>query len=66
MDFILTQFGLPEAGQKIGELHGQLLKAKTSYGWISIVPLYHPAAALYNLDLKETLKDDFQVLKQFI
>ena len=33
---------------------------------VSIVPLYHPAAAFYNAYLKEALSEDFQVLKQFI
>ena len=65
MEFILEQFNMPEAGQKIGELHGKLLQAQTSYGDISIAPLYHPAAALYNQSLKETLVEDFEALRQF-
>ncbi len=66
MDFILDQFGLPEKGKKIGELHGKLLDAEAPYGHLSIIPLYHPAVALYNQSQRETLKEDFQVLKQFI
>jgi DNA polymerase len=66
MEFILDQFDLEPEEQKISKLHGQVLEAEASYGPISVVPLYHPAVALYRSDQKETLKDDFQALKQFI
>ena len=56
---------MPEEGQKISDLHGKVLEAQTSYGAISIVPLYHPAAAFYKGDLEDALQEDFQVLKQF-
>jgi DNA polymerase len=62
MDLILEQLQLPQHGQRIGELHGKVLKAKASYGDVMIVPLYHPASAFYNPDLMDTLKRDFQVL----
>jgi uracil-DNA glycosylase family 4 len=66
MDFILEHFDMHQQGQRIGKLHGQVLKANASYGQISIVPLYHPAAALYNNQLRDTIEADFQVLKQFV
>jgi uracil-DNA glycosylase len=31
-----------------------------------VVPLYHPAAAIYNDQLLDTMERDFQVLKQFV
>ncbi|MEJ2265899.1 MAG: uracil-DNA glycosylase [Anaerolineales bacterium] len=65
MDFILEHFDMHQQGQKIGKLHGKVLKTKASYGEISVVPLYHPAAALYNNQLRDTIEADFQVLKQF-
>jgi uracil-DNA glycosylase family 4 len=65
MDFILAHFDMHQQGQKIGKLHGKVLKTKASYGEISVVPLYHPAAALYNNQLRDTIEADFQVLKQF-
>ena len=49
----------------IGQLHGRVFDADASYGKIKIVPLYHPAAAIYNNNLKETLKKDFEVLNKF-
>lgn len=65
MDFVLQRFDLPQAGQTIGDLHGEVIKAHAFYGDISIVTLYHPAATFYNRNLEDTLKDDFQVLKHF-
>jgi DNA polymerase len=66
MDHILDHFDLSQRGLKIGDLHGQVLQAQTSYGPVSVVPLYHPAAAFYNQDLKRTIEQDFHVLKQFV
>lgn len=66
MDFSLQEFNAPEKGGKIGDLHGKVLDAQAPYGHVSLVPLYHPAAAFYNEYLKETLREDFQVLRRFI
>lgn len=66
MVFILQKYNAPEAKQKISQLHGTLIKVKTGYGEASVVPLFHPAASLYNPGQKDTLKADFQVLKKFI
>lgn len=66
MEFILKRYNAPEAKQKISQLHGTVIKVKTGYGEASVVPLFHPAAALYNPGQKDTLKADFQVLKQFV
>lgn len=62
MDFTLNLFHLPQAGGKISQLHGQPIPARTSYGEIRIVPLYHPAVALYQRPKLQTLKDDFRRL----
>jgi uracil-DNA glycosylase len=66
MDFIFQTFAMPEQGGKISELHGKVLTAQTPYGEINILPLFHPAVALYNQSRKQTLVDDFQTLKQFV
>jgi DNA polymerase len=50
----------------ISATHGEVFEGTTSYGTIAFVPLYHPAAAIYNQSLKETLVKDFQALKRFI
>jgi len=48
--------------QKIGEVHGKLFKLKSpkSGRSFNIVPLYHPAAALYNGGMRGVLKKDFR------
>lgn len=63
--YILEKFGLSEASRPISELHGQVFEAEAEHGKISIVPLYHPAAAIYNQKLMPTLKEDFKILSQF-
>ena len=66
MGYILQKFGALEAFEPISKLHGKVINAESSYGEIKIVPLYHPAVAVYNSHTKDTLKKDFEVLKQFI
>ena len=38
----------------------------SSGAWIKVIPLYHPAVAVYNVTSKDELKKDFEVLKQFL
>ena len=66
MEFILRRFGAFQSNQKISQLHGQVIKVRTAYGRASVVPLFHPAAALYNANQRTTLEEDFKVLKQFV
>lgn len=47
---------------QIGKDHGKVLKA----GKWQILPLYHPAAALYNGSLRQTIINDFAKIKEFI
>src|SRR3990167_10308575 len=61
--YILEKFGLPEKDQSISVLHGKALDAIANYGPIIIVPLYHPAVVLYNVNSRRDLEKDFEVLK---
>ncbi|MBI5469747.1 uracil-DNA glycosylase [Candidatus Kaiserbacteria bacterium] len=63
MDYIMRKFDLGFIIEPISRAHGKLYDAQASYGPIKILPLYHPAAAIYNQSLKDTLKKDFQALK---
>jgi len=63
MEYVLAKFGFQSDLEPISKLHGKIFKTKTSYGDLYIVPLYHPAAAIYNQRLKGTLMEDFKVLK---
>ena len=66
MDYVFELFDMAEQGQKISHMHGQTLTAQASYGSVAVVPLYHPAVALYNAGQRDTLMSDFEALKAFI
>ena len=75
MTYIMKKFGLESelsarggsafGGKSISQIHGKVFSTETSYGKIKIIPLYHPAVALYGTN-KEILKKDFEVLKEFV
>ena len=57
-------------GAKISADHGHPRKVRlhrdgAEYDWL-VMPLYHPAAALYNGAMRQTLMDDFQKVKDLI
>jgi uracil-DNA glycosylase len=54
------EYFLPKA--KISEVHGQ---PHNTPDWI-VMPLYHPAAALYNGGLRQTLLDDFSTIPNIL
>ena len=66
MTWLLDRFGAPEKKMTISQLHGKVLTLNAAYGQIAMVALFHPASSLYNPSQKQTLFDDFLVLKQFI
>jgi DNA polymerase len=51
------EYFLPE--QKISMIHGQPKRITFGDHKIVVLPLFHPAAALYNGSLRQTLIDDF-------
>jgi uracil-DNA glycosylase len=63
MQYIFEKFGILEDLKSISDMHGKVFETKTNYGKVKIIPLYHPAASIYNQHLKETLKKDFELLK---
>jgi len=65
MDYIMRKFALESQLRSISQMHGKTFEANTSYGKIKIIPLYHPAVAIYNRTTKDTLIKDFQVLKEY-
>lgn len=65
MDYIMRKFGLEARLKSISQMHGKIFEADASYGKVKIIPLYHPAVAIYNRTTKDVLIKDFQVLKDF-
>ena len=53
-------------GQKISQIHGQPKRINFDKKKLVIVPLYHPAAALYNGGMRSTLVEDFKKLPKII
>jgi DNA polymerase len=58
------EYFLPE--QRISAIHGQPKRIGFGETKLIIVPLYHPAAALYNGSLRATLIEDFMKLPKII
>jgi uracil-DNA glycosylase family 4 len=53
--------------EKIGDVHGKLVILNTpELGEQAFLPLYHPAAALYNGDMRTTLIKDFKKIPQIL
>ncbi len=65
MGFLMKKYGLSEKIKGISKLHGQKFEINTLFGKITLVPLYHPAVATYNPNMKSVLEEDFQLLKEF-
>ncbi len=61
MEFLMKKYGLDEQLDKISNIHGQVFDVKSLN--LKLVPLYHPAVAVYNANMKDTLIEDFKILK---
>src|SRR5216117_837369 len=65
---IVCPLGTPAIATVLGQeysatkVHGK----PTSKGDVTILPMYHPAAALYDASLKEVLALDFKTLKELL
>lgn len=53
--YILKKYGLEDEIQGISKMHGRIFEKEKR-----IIPLYHPAVALYNANMKEVLKKDIK------
>ena len=67
MAYIMKKFGLESDIRVISKIHGQKFETKTDSGdTVYIVPLYHPAVALYNGSNRPVLLNDFKIIKEMI
>lgn len=53
-------------GMKISAIHGEPKRIKFGNEYLVIIPLFHPAAALYNGSMRQTLIDDFLMVPKII
>ncbi|MEK7099481.1 MAG: uracil-DNA glycosylase [Patescibacteria group bacterium] len=65
MAYIMEKFSLGMHLASISKIHGREFVAEASYGPITVIPLFHPAVALYNQSSKADMLADFQILKKF-
>lgn len=78
--FIFKKYNLENQLEGISKIHGKIFEPQITaedvqsslfeqkrrgIKEVKIIPLYHPAVATYNANMKEILKKDFQVLKKF-
>lgn len=60
LGFFFRRYGLDRA--VIGDVHGEAIRVDESWGRVTLFPLYHPAAAIYNRGLTEVLERDMKRL----
>lgn len=61
MRFIFEKFSLPL--KSISLIHGQVFETEASFGKIKVIPLFHPAVALYRREAEKEMFKDIQILK---
>lgn len=62
MKYLMERYGFENSSSPISDLHGKPLKNEK----FVLIPLFHPAASIYNRKLIPDLKKDFKVLKKYI
>ncbi len=62
MTYLMEQYGLQDELQPISALHGHVFELSSSQNPHYLIPLYHPAAAIYNRSLINILKKDMITL----
>lgn len=60
--YILSKAGL-ERAEGNTQLRGRVYEASLLGLRVSVIPMYHPAAALYNAKYRADLENDFQLLR---
>jgi len=58
--YIFSKAGIPFSG--ISKVHGKVYRAEVLDLDVTLIPMYHPAVALYNAKLKSALEEDFRIL----
>ncbi len=59
-NYIFKKSGLKS--QNMGGIHGKIFQINNLFFQVKIIPMYHPASALYNSEMKEVLREDWKNL----
>ena len=62
--FTFKKFGLKY--DKISSVHGKIFQINTIFGDKKIIPMYHPAVATYNPNIKDILIKDFKSIQKVL
>lgn len=65
MKYLFEKAGIQDTLQPISGMHGQLFDGDFGYGNVKLLPLYHPAVALYNPNMRAVLFEDFKKVALF-
>lgn len=65
MEYIMKKFNLEKDLDVISKIHGKVFETETNFGKIKIIPLYHPAVAIYSRTQLPQLKQDFEQLASY-
>jgi uracil-DNA glycosylase len=63
MEYILKRYGFKEEIKSISVMQGKPIDLELSYGIIKVLPIFHPAVAIYNRSKKKELMAGFLILK---
>ena len=62
--YIFEKFGM--AKKRISDVHGKTFPINTLNGNLVIIPIFHPACVVYNSNMMNILKADFQKIKNVL
>ncbi len=65
MTFLMNKYGLKDEVKSISKDHGNKYEIKVFSKKTVFIPMYHPAVATYNPNMKDVLKKDFKLLKKY-
>lgn len=65
LSYFMETYGEKNSKATIAQLHGKRIQLHLPYGDVTLIPLYHPAFALYNGSKRIILEKDFQILTKF-
>ncbi len=64
MKYVFEKFNIKY--EPISKIHGNIFNINTLFLRAKLIPMYHPAVATYNPNMKEVLMEDFKILKQVL
>ena len=66
MDYSMRKFGRSTDISTISKMHGQEFEVEAPFGSLTIIPMFHPAATIYNRTTREDFFKDFELLKKYL